>query len=72
MTLSNVRPGDIVRCDVKGRVFYAIACERIPPPPDRARELRVEPITLGITYMHVTSRQVIAHWRKAGRPRSRA
>lgn len=61
MRLANVRAGDIVQVDVKGRRFYALA----EADGAGARELPVRPITPGITYRRATSRQVIAHWRKS-------
>jgi hypothetical protein len=48
-----------VQCDVKGRRFYALVTEHTP------RGLAVQPITNGITYRHVTARQVVAHYRRS-------
>lgn len=64
MRIDQVLPGDIVRCEVKGRSFYALVEGR---PYEEG--LPVEPITRGITYKHVTARQVTEHFRKMGRPR---
>lgn len=63
MRLSGVRVGDIVQCDVKGRRFHA-EVTAVPPEGD----LQVRPLTPAVTYRHVTSRQVLEHWRKTGRP----
>lgn len=59
MTLTSVRPGDIVRCDVRGQVFYAEVM---------AKEVALEIMPIGpgtITYRTVTARQVVAHYRKS-------
>jgi hypothetical protein len=64
MRLSAVSPGDIVECDVRGRRFYAFVT-RVA-----GSEAEVNPFHAAITYRHVTARQVIQHWRKAGRKRN--
>lgn len=66
MKLAGIRVGDVVEANVKGRQFYAIV-ERTP-----GDELIVHPITHGITYRRVSARQVIRHWRQAGRSRPQA
>ena len=66
MTLSTIRPGDLVRCDVRGRIFHAEALER------DAEGLRIRPLEPNITYRHVTARQIARHWRLAGRNRTRS
>lgn len=60
MRLASVQPGDIVEADVRGRRFHAIVLGR----PART-ELAVDPITAGISYRRVTSRQVLQHWRRS-------
>lgn len=63
MTLpATITPGDIVKCDVKGRVFHATVQRKT------AEGLRVTPIERGINHFEVTSRQVSAYYRKL-RPR---
>ncbi len=59
MTLTGVKPGDIVLADRKGRRFYAIVIER------RERELAVEPIDRRVTYRVVKAREVLGIWRKS-------
>lgn len=59
MTLSNPSVGDIVRCNVKGREFLAFYEGR-----NGAAHV-VAPLMRGITYRHVTSRDIRAHWRKS-------
>lgn len=59
MPLSGIRIGDVVKCDVKGRQFYALVEAR------EAGGLAVKPITHNTTYRHVTSQQVLEHFRKS-------
>lgn len=61
MNLGSVKAGDVVRCDVKGRLFYAT----VDDAPN-ADGVAVTPITRGITYRHVTARQVTEHWKRTG------
>lgn len=68
MRLSSVQIGDIVECDVRGRRFHAFVVEReAASPSSGAPELAIRPMSSAISYRHVTARQVIGHWRKAGR-----
>jgi hypothetical protein len=62
MRLGGIRAGDLVQCDVKGRRFHA----EVTAYDDTG--LAIRPLERAITYRHVRPRQVIAHWRKAGRP----
>ena len=64
MNITGIREDDIVRCDVNGRVFEAFAESR-----PQAGRLAIRPIHRNVTYTEVTSRQVICHWSKRGRPR---
>jgi hypothetical protein len=61
MRLGGVRAGDLVLCDVRGARFHAevTGCDE--------NGLAVRPLQRAITYHYVRPRQVIAHWRKAGR-----
>lgn len=59
MQISGVKPGDIVKCDRKGQVFFA---EVTATAKGR---LEIEPINKVITWREVTARQVIAHYRKS-------
>ena len=64
MNISTVRPGDIVRCDVRGDQFFAEVTEKSDG------ELTLAPV--GRTFLPVyraKSRQVIAHYRKSKRSR---
>jgi hypothetical protein len=61
MRLAGVRAGDLVLCDVRGARFHAevTACTE--------NGLEIRPLLRATTYRHVRPRQVVAHWRKAGR-----
>ena len=59
MQIGGVRAGDIVKCDRQGWVFFAEVTGK-----SKGR-LEIEPINKGCTYREVTSRQVIAHYRKS-------
>lgn len=52
MNLSRVKPGDRVECNVRGRHFTATVVAR------STEGLEVEP-PKGVTYRHVTARQVV-------------
>jgi hypothetical protein len=62
VNITAVRVDDIVQCDIKGRIFYAVV-ETVDA------DLGIKPLERGVTWRHVTPRQVIGHWRKAGRMR---
>jgi hypothetical protein len=65
MQLASVRPDDIVRVNKKGHVFEA-------PVLGKPRgELEIEPIQRGLSYTNASAREVICHWAKRGRPRTR-
>lgn len=59
MNLTSIRVDDIVECEVKGRRFYALVREKT------RGQLIVFPITANITYRRVTSKQVVAHFRRS-------
>jgi hypothetical protein len=56
MSLSGVRPGDVVHVDIGGRRFMALAGEKT------ASGLKLTPLDNRITYHEATARQVIGHW----------
>jgi hypothetical protein len=60
MRTSGIHPDDIVKCNVKGRIFLATVVEK------KDRRLRLRPITPNINYFEVTSNQVTDHWKKMG------
>lgn len=59
MQIGGVKPGDIVKCERQGWVFFA----EVTATGKGA--LEVEPINKGCTYREVKSRQVVAHYRKS-------
>lgn len=58
--LGRVKDGDIVKCDVKGRLFYAIV--RDGPHPKGKKLIR--PVDRNISYTSVSALQVKAIYRK--------
>jgi hypothetical protein len=63
MNITGIREGDLVLCDVRGARFHAYVQAR------DERGLAVRPIERGISYRHVTARQVIAYWRRSEQSR---
>lgn len=59
MNLRGIQPGDVVRCDVRGRTFDA------PVLVVSGNEIVVDP-PAGITYHRVTARQVRARITRGG------
>jgi hypothetical protein len=64
MRLSGIRDGDIVEVDVRGQRALCLVDAR------RDGSLEVSPVTRGFGYRRVSARQVVAHWRRAGRRRA--
>lgn len=54
MTITSIRPGDQLECNVRGREFTAVARGEA-----HNGTIQVEPLTRGITYRRVTARQVV-------------
>lgn len=63
MRLRGIHTGDVIRAERGGRVFYAL----VDTVYDGERVLDITPITRGVTYRRVYSREVAAHWRRSGR-----
>lgn len=59
MNLTPIKSDDIVKCDVRGRLFYAIVIER------ENGTLEILPITSNITYTRVKAREVVEHFRRS-------
>ena len=57
MTLSTIRPGDIIEVDKKGRKFHAL----VSHVDSGAVDFR--PLGAGISYRSATAREVVGHWR---------
>jgi hypothetical protein len=65
MQLASIRPDDIVRVDKKGRIFEAFVLAK----NKGGRE--IDPIQRGVSYTTASAREVVCHWAKRGRPRTR-
>jgi hypothetical protein len=63
MTLKHVDRDDVVEVDIKGRRFRADA-EAVD-----GSVLRIRPLSRNISYRRASARQIVRHWRLAGRPR---
>ncbi len=48
----------MVKCDIRGQVFYALVTAK-------DKRLDIQPIDSRVTYRSVTAREVIGHYRKA-------
>lgn len=59
MKLASIKPADIVRCDVGGRVFHAFVLNA------SGGGLAIEPINRNVTYTRVKATQVTGHWRRS-------
>jgi hypothetical protein len=64
MNISPIRPGDLVRCDVRGEKFVAEVTGKAEGV------LTLEPVARSfLPAYRVKSRQVIEHWRRSRRSR---
>jgi hypothetical protein len=57
MRTASIRPGDIVYCNKKGRLFYAKVTGAIA-----ADALSVQPIQRNISYRQVKASEISEHW----------
>ena len=64
MKLAPVRPGDLIEVDKRGRRMFGKVVEI------EGAVVRFEPLCPGVSYRHASSREIIGHWRKAGRRES--
>jgi hypothetical protein len=64
MRLEGIHTGDIVEVDHHGRRFFAIVTAPAPGG------LTLRPIDKRVNYHSCTSREVVGHWSKRGRPRA--
>lgn len=60
MTISTVRPGDVVLVDRKGRRFHAV----VTGTPARGA-VDIEPIDSRVSYYSARSREIVGHWRRS-------
>jgi hypothetical protein len=63
MRISDIRADDVVLADKKGRRVFGLVTE-----VDDAG-VRFRPLVPNSTYRHASAREIVGHWRKAGRPR---
>jgi hypothetical protein len=61
MSLAGIRGGDVLRCDVRGDRFYALAKAQAVEGKVPIESLTGRPIPA----LRVTARQVVGHWRKS-------
>jgi hypothetical protein len=59
MRMRSIRPGDLVKVDKRGRVFYA----RVLAPVDGG--LSLEPLDRRISWRQASAREVVDHWTHA-------
>jgi hypothetical protein len=64
MRISDIRADDVVLADKKGRRVFGLVTEV------EEDGVRFRPLVPNITYRHASAREIIGHWRKAGRPRT--
>ncbi len=57
MRKSSLRPGDLVRANVRGYRFLA-RVEALDDPLIAGRPIRVEPQAPGVTFFHLTAREI--------------
>jgi hypothetical protein len=65
MKLAQIHPGDLIEVDKRGRRVFAKVIEISDAV------VQFEPLCPGISYRHASAREIVAHWRKAGRRASR-
>lgn len=59
MSISNVKTGDIIEVEKKGRKFYAMVTGLAP------RMVSFDPIEKNVSYRNCTSNEVVGHWRRS-------
>ena len=63
MRISDIRPQDVVLADKKGRRVFGLVTEV------EEDGVRFRPLVPNVTYRHASAREIVGHWRKAGRRR---
>lgn len=61
MRLAQIRPGDVVLVDKKGRRVHGLISE-----VDESG-VRFEPLCPNTSWCHADAREIIGHWRRMGR-----
>lgn len=69
MNTAGIKSEDVVEVDIRGDRFMAVVTAKGKAEDARLkpREIMVRPVCTGRTIRIVTARQIVAHWRKAGR-----
>lgn len=68
MNISGVQPGDVVECDVRGEVFFALVLRDDhggESAPIRNGERWVQTLGRFVPPRIVTARQIVGHYRKS-------
>ena len=63
MRLADIRADDVVLADKKGRRVFGLVTEV------EEDGVRFRPLVPNTTYRSASAREIVGHWRKAGRPR---
>jgi hypothetical protein len=66
MRLADIRADDVVLADKKGRRVFGLVTEV------EEDGVRFRPLIPNTTYRSASAREIVGHWRKAGRPRPTA
>ena len=66
MRLHSIQPADVVQVSIKGRLLYAIVTS-----VDAGR-VHFQPLCQGPGWRSASAREVVGHWRKAGRRATKA
>jgi len=67
VTLTSIKPGDIVDVDKRGRRFLAFVIDKKQPGGGRVGELTIRPVDRGISYRAARSGEIVGHWARRGR-----
>lgn len=66
MNISDIKPNDIIRCDVRGERFYAIVEKPVKLDKElNRRVMLVSSLRGSIPARLISARQVVSHWRKS-------
>lgn len=67
MTLTSIKPGDIVDVDKRGRRFLAFVIAKTQPGGGRVGELTIRPVDRRISYRTARGTEIVGHWARRGR-----
>lgn len=66
MGTDGIAPGDMVRVSAQGRMFHAVVRGTV------LGGLEVDPVERGVTQRRVKLRDVVEHWARTTKPRTRS